>query len=68
MWTGVTYIWINFNRNMNNLLLHYKMWNKITFPFPNFNVQLLKFGNNPWWFLHKLIHGSIDMIKFIFEK
>ena len=31
--------WISFGCSMNNDYIHYKMWDEITFPFPNSTVQ-----------------------------
>ena len=37
--------WINFNLAWISNYIHYKVWDEITYPFPNFNRQPLKFGN-----------------------
>ena len=39
--------WFNFNPSMDEIsnYIHYKVWDEITYPFLNFNVQPLKFRN-----------------------
>ena len=34
---GILLTWINFNPSMDTYYIHYKMWQEITYPFPNFN-------------------------------
>ena len=40
---------------MKSNYIHCKVWDKITYPFPNFNVQPLKFGNGSVISSHTLI-------------
>ena len=37
LWT-----WINYNPNMDKNHMHYKVWDEITDPFPNFNNATVK--------------------------
>ena len=38
-------IWIEWNRAWISNYIHYKVWDEITYPFLNFNMQSLMFGN-----------------------
>ena len=40
--------------------IYHKVWNEIIYPFPNFNIQLLKFGNG------KVISSYILLSMYLF--
>ena len=49
--------WLNLNPSMISNHIHYKVWEEITYPFPNFNGC----ANEVWEWISNLISPSLDM-------
>ena len=52
-------IWINFNPTMNKNNNHHKVWDEITYPFPNFNGATVEVWE---WISHPIPHVNISVI------
>ena len=69
-----TVTWINFNPNMDtgtvsNYIHNNKVWDKITYPFPNFNSCIIELSLGNWYLISShtlpgmwsLIHVGIEV-------
>ena len=52
----------NFDLNMDSNDIHYKVWDVITYPFLNFNIEVWEWINNfiPQFTVHVITHRCWD--------